>query len=106
VDFGCGSGSLLDSLLDYPTSLERIVGVDISTKAFTRATKTLHTKLSNNATVLVQSSHLKSALLLDGARSDTAIGATTEHKKFLPEYVYDHGEDATSQSRKANLDER
>ncbi|GJS87871.1 small RNA 2'-O-methyltransferase [Tanacetum coccineum] len=67
VDFGCGSGSLLDSLLHYPTSLERIVGVDISTKALTRAAKTLHTKLSNNATVPVQSSHLKSALILDGS---------------------------------------
>nr|GEZ69257.1 small RNA 2'-O-methyltransferase [Tanacetum cinerariifolium] len=39
VDFGCGSRSLLDSLLDYPTSLEIIVGVDISTKALTRAAK-------------------------------------------------------------------
>lgn len=67
VDFGCGSGSLLDSLLDYPTSLERIVGVDISTKALARAAKSLHTKLSNNATVPVQSSHIKSALLLDGS---------------------------------------
>ncbi|GAA0141765.1 hypothetical protein LIER_42676 [Lithospermum erythrorhizon] len=37
VDFGCGSGSLLDSLLDYPTTLEKIVGVDISQKSLTRA---------------------------------------------------------------------
>ncbi|KAJ0928136.1 putative 3'-RNA ribose 2'-O-methyltransferase, Hen1 [Helianthus annuus] len=34
VDFGCSSGSLLDSLLDYPTSLERIIGVDMSVKAY------------------------------------------------------------------------
>ncbi|OAY71500.1 Small RNA 2'-O-methyltransferase, partial [Ananas comosus] len=32
VDFGCGSGSLLDSLLEHTTSLEKIVGVDISRK--------------------------------------------------------------------------
>ncbi|KAD3069013.1 hypothetical protein R6Q59_016995 [Mikania micrantha] len=67
VDFGCGSGSLLDSLLDYPTSLERIIGVDISIKALARAAKTLHSKLSNNSNNPVQSSGLKSALLLDGS---------------------------------------
>lgn len=39
VDFGCGSGSLLDSLLDYPTSLEKIVGIDISQKSLSRAAK-------------------------------------------------------------------
>uniref|UniRef100_A0A2P2PIZ8 Small RNA 2'-O-methyltransferase n=1 Tax=Rhizophora mucronata TaxID=61149 RepID=A0A2P2PIZ8_RHIMU len=39
VDFGCGSGSLLDSLLNYPTSLETIVGVDISQKGLSRAAK-------------------------------------------------------------------
>lgn len=39
VDFGCGSGSLLDSLLDHATSLEKIVGVDISRKGLTRAAK-------------------------------------------------------------------
>lgn len=67
VDFGCGSGSLLDSLLDYPTSLERIVGVDISTKALARAAKTLNSKLSNNSATQVGSSGIKSALLLDGS---------------------------------------
>ncbi|KAG8365669.1 hypothetical protein BUALT_Bualt18G0130400 [Buddleja alternifolia] len=41
VDFGCGSGSLLDSLLLYPTSLEKIVGVDISLKALARAAKVI-----------------------------------------------------------------
>lgn len=39
VDFGCGSGSLLDSLLNYQTSLEKIVGVDISQKSLSRAAK-------------------------------------------------------------------
>lgn len=39
VDFGCGSGSLLDSLLNYQTSLEKIVGVDISHKSLIRAAK-------------------------------------------------------------------
>ncbi|VAH30476.1 unnamed protein product [Triticum turgidum subsp. durum] len=39
VDFGCGSGSLLDSLLEHPTTLEKIVGVDISRKGLTRAAK-------------------------------------------------------------------
>lgn len=39
VDFGCGSGSLLDSLLLYPTSLEKIVGVDISKRSLARAAK-------------------------------------------------------------------
>ncbi|XP_074570629.1 small RNA 2'-O-methyltransferase isoform X2 [Curcuma longa] len=49
VDFGCGSGSLLDSLLDHATSLEKIVGVDISRKGLTRAAKILHQKLSQNS---------------------------------------------------------
>ncbi|OAY65047.1 Small RNA 2'-O-methyltransferase [Ananas comosus] len=39
VDFGCGSGSLLDSLMEHTTSLEKIVGVDISRKSLTRAAK-------------------------------------------------------------------
>lgn len=39
VDFGCGSGSLLESLLDYATGLEKIVGVDISVKSLGRAAK-------------------------------------------------------------------
>lgn len=39
VDLGCGSGSLLDSLLDYPSSLERIAGVDLSHKGLARAAK-------------------------------------------------------------------
>lgn len=39
ADFGCGSGSLLDSLLDYPTTLQTIIGVDISPKGLARAAK-------------------------------------------------------------------
>lgn len=45
VDFGCGSGSLLDSLLEHTTSLEKIVGVDISRKSLTRAAKVMHIKI-------------------------------------------------------------
>lgn len=39
VDFGCGSGSLLESLLEFPTSLEKIVGVDLSRKSLAHAAK-------------------------------------------------------------------
>ncbi|KAK3016002.1 hypothetical protein RJ639_007031 [Escallonia herrerae] len=67
VDFGCGSGSLLDSLLDYSTSLEKIVGVDISQKALTRAAKILHSKLSPNSDTLMANNRLKSALLYEGS---------------------------------------
>ncbi|KAJ6887410.1 hypothetical protein NC651_027669 [Populus alba x Populus x berolinensis] len=62
VDFGCGAGSLLDSLLDYPTSLEKIVGVDISQKSLGRAAKVLHAKLSSKSDAGV-----KSAILYDGS---------------------------------------
>ncbi|CAI0545522.1 unnamed protein product, partial [Linum tenue] len=62
VDFGCGSGSLLDSLLDYPISLETIVGVDISRKSLSRAAKILHSKLAANTDIAV-----KSAILYDGS---------------------------------------
>ncbi|KAM0072117.1 putative la-type HTH domain, methyltransferase type 12, HEN1, double-stranded RNA binding domain 2 [Helianthus debilis subsp. tardiflorus] len=92
VDFGCGSGSLLDSLLDYPTSLESIIGVDISVKALARAAKTLHSKLSTNSTNPVQSSRLKSALLLDGSITtfdsrlyDCDIGTCLEVIEHMPE---------------------
>ncbi|XP_068655378.1 small RNA 2'-O-methyltransferase [Aristolochia californica] len=63
VDFGCGSGSLLDSLLDHPTSLEKIVGVDISQKGLCRAAKMLHSKLSVNSTV-------RTAVLYEGSITD------------------------------------
>lgn len=45
IDFGCGSGSLLDQLIDYTTSLETVVGVDISRKGLVRAAKVLNSKL-------------------------------------------------------------
>ncbi|KAL7102584.1 hypothetical protein ACP275_08G128900 [Erythranthe tilingii] len=64
VDFGCGSGSLLDSLLSYPTSLEKIVGVDISLRALTKAAKLLHTKLNK---LSESSSKIKYAVLYDGS---------------------------------------
>ncbi|XP_034897464.1 small RNA 2'-O-methyltransferase isoform X3 [Populus alba] len=62
VDFGCGSGSLLDSLLDYPTSLEKIVGADLSKKSLSRAAKILHAKLSAKS-----DTGIKSAILYDGS---------------------------------------
>ncbi|XP_012572398.1 small RNA 2'-O-methyltransferase-like [Cicer arietinum] len=46
LDFGCGSGSLLEALLNYTTSLEKIAGVDISQKGLTRAAKVTCTFLS------------------------------------------------------------
>ncbi|KAJ4702952.1 Small RNA 2'-O-methyltransferase-like [Melia azedarach] len=67
VDFGCGSGSLLDSLLDYPTSLEKIVGVDISQKSLSRAAKVLHSKLSKKLDAVVPCTKVKSAVLYDGS---------------------------------------
>ncbi|OAY47297.1 small RNA 2'-O-methyltransferase isoform X1 [Manihot esculenta] len=65
VDFGCGSGSLLDSLLDYPTSLEKIVGIDISQKSLSRAAKILHSKLS-----MKSDTGIKSAVIYDGSITD------------------------------------
>ncbi|XP_042520731.1 small RNA 2'-O-methyltransferase isoform X2 [Macadamia integrifolia] len=67
VDFGCGSGSLLDSLLDISTSLEKMVGVDISRKSLSRAAKALHSKLSENSDPAKSSIGIKSALLYDGS---------------------------------------
>ncbi|KAK4796414.1 hypothetical protein SAY86_028740 [Trapa natans] len=61
IDFGCGSGSLLDSLLDYATGLEKIVGVDISVKSLIHAAKVLHSKLSKD------SGTIRSAVLYDGS---------------------------------------
>lgn len=61
VDFGCGSGSLLDSLMSYPTSLEKIVGVDLSQRGLAKAAKLLHTKLNS-----LPDSKIKSAVLYDG----------------------------------------
>ncbi|KAF7015857.1 unnamed protein product [Triticum aestivum] len=67
VDFGCGSGSLLDSLLEHPTTLEKIVGVDISRKGLTRAAKSLHQKLSKK--LLLQTS-VPTAVLYHGSVTD------------------------------------
>lgn len=39
VDLGCGSGSLLEVLLEEPNTLEYIAGVDTSQKALIRAAK-------------------------------------------------------------------
>ncbi|KAF8114981.1 hypothetical protein N665_0030s0030 [Sinapis alba] len=61
VDFGCGSGSLLESLLDFPTSLHTIFGVDISQKRLARAAKMLHAKVNKGAC------NLKSITLYDGS---------------------------------------
>ncbi|XP_058100049.1 small RNA 2'-O-methyltransferase isoform X2 [Magnolia sinica] len=70
VDFGCGSGSLLDSLLEHPTALEKIVGVDISWKSLCRAAKILHSKLSMDSDPKVQSKRISSAILYDGSITD------------------------------------
>ncbi|KAF3332305.1 small RNA 2'-O-methyltransferase-like isoform X1 [Carex littledalei] len=67
VDFGCGSGSLLDSLLDHNTCLEKLVGVDISVRSLTRAAKVLHQKLSKNCPMRAC---LRSAVLYDGSIMD------------------------------------
>ncbi|KAL3833726.1 hypothetical protein ACJIZ3_008462 [Penstemon smallii] len=67
VDFGCGSGSLLDSLLLYPTSLEKIVGVDISQRSLARAAKSLHSKLNRLVDTKDPSCKIKVAVLFDGS---------------------------------------
>lgn len=64
VDFGCGSGSLLDSLLDHSTTLEKVAGVDISRKSLIRAAKILHTKLSASPS---RQKNIRSAILYDGS---------------------------------------
>lgn len=67
VDFGCGSGSLLESLLDYPTSLRKIVGVDLSLKSLSRAAKVLHSKLSKSLDGDVPCRGIESATLYYGS---------------------------------------
>ncbi|KAL6983228.1 hypothetical protein U1Q18_016619 [Sarracenia purpurea var. burkii] len=67
VDFGCGSGSLLESLLESPNSLENIVGVDISQKSLAHAAKVLHSKLSASFDTPSSTTNIKSALLYDGS---------------------------------------
>jgi trans-aconitate methyltransferase len=39
VDLGCGSGSLLEAILEQPLGLEHIAGVDTSHKGLIRAAK-------------------------------------------------------------------
>ncbi|XP_077243893.1 small RNA 2'-O-methyltransferase-like isoform X2 [Tasmannia lanceolata] len=70
VDFGCGSGSLLDSLLELPTALEKIVGVDLSRKSLCRAAKILHPKLSMSSDPTAQGLGIRSAVLYDGSITD------------------------------------
>lgn len=67
VDFGCGSGSLLDSLLEFRTSLEKIVGVDISQRSLTRAAKILHLKLNKNPDLELPCKGIKFASLYEGS---------------------------------------
>lgn len=67
VDFGCGSGSLLDSLLDHTTTLEKVAGIDISRKSLIRAAKILHLKLSANPS---EQKSIRSAILCDGSITD------------------------------------
>ncbi|GAB4840701.1 hypothetical protein Ancab_021468 [Ancistrocladus abbreviatus] len=66
IDFGCGAGSLLDSLIDCPTTLEKIVGVDISQKGLIRAAKILHSKLVKSQDVGPMYG-VKQALLYEGS---------------------------------------
>ncbi|KAH6796424.1 hypothetical protein C2S51_037410 [Perilla frutescens var. frutescens] len=66
VDFGCGSGSLLDSLMSYPTSLEKIVGVDLSQGGLAKAAKLLHLKLNSLSDSDAPNSKIKHAVLYDG----------------------------------------
>lgn len=58
VEFGCGSGSLLESLLEVPTSLQTIVGVDISQKALDRAAKVCEITQQYRLMSLMQSNNL------------------------------------------------
>ncbi|KAH7352198.1 hypothetical protein KP509_19G034000 [Ceratopteris richardii] len=69
VDFGCGSGSLLDVVVDQITHLECIAGVDISLKSLLRAAKSLYTKvvLQKNGDEDNYSSKLKKIVLYEGS---------------------------------------
>ncbi|CAA7394053.1 unnamed protein product [Spirodela intermedia] len=68
VDFGCGSGSLLDSLMEHQTTLEKVVGVDVSTRGLCRAAKILHAKLAKEDSPV--GSSIKSAVLYGGSITD------------------------------------
>ncbi|KAK7399754.1 hypothetical protein VNO78_10943 [Psophocarpus tetragonolobus] len=67
IDFGCGSGSLLEALLNYPTSLEKMAGVDISQKGLSRAAKVLNSKLVTNSDTGGQWTSIKSVILYEGS---------------------------------------
>ncbi|KAJ1389712.1 S-adenosyl-L-methionine-dependent methyltransferase [Sesbania bispinosa] len=67
LDFGCGSGSLLEALLNYATSLEKIAGIDISQKGLARAAKVLNSKLVTNSDSGVQWRNIKSVILYEGS---------------------------------------
>ncbi|KAJ7565456.1 hypothetical protein O6H91_02G061700 [Diphasiastrum complanatum] len=45
VDLGCGSGSLLEAIVEQSTDLVHVAGVDISQRSIIRAAKALQTKL-------------------------------------------------------------
>ncbi|XP_057972715.1 small RNA 2'-O-methyltransferase-like [Malania oleifera] len=87
IDFGCGSGSLLGSLLDYPTALEKIVGVDISQKSLIRAAKILHSKLSSDSDAELPNTRIGSAFLYERSITDVDsrfdIGTCLEVLGFL-----------------------
>ncbi|CAM6105309.1 unnamed protein product [Calypogeia fissa] len=48
IDLGCGSGSLMEQLLEEQTGLVELVGLDISPKGLVRAAKVLSTKLTED----------------------------------------------------------
>lgn len=66
IDFGCGSGSLLEALVDTPSSLERIVGIDVSQKGLIRAARVLNSKLEK-LEALMPISKIKVATLYEGS---------------------------------------
>ncbi|KAL2343697.1 hypothetical protein Fmac_004982 [Flemingia macrophylla] len=67
IDFGCGSGSLLEALLNYPTCLEKMAGVDISPKGLSRAAKILNSKLVTKSDAGEQWTSIKSVILYEGS---------------------------------------
>ncbi|KAL0727414.1 hypothetical protein Bca4012_023507 [Brassica carinata] len=86
ADFGCGSGSLLDSLLDYPTTLQTIIGVDISPKGLARAAKMLHVKLNKEAcNVNTATLYDGSILEFDSRLHDIDIGTCLEVIEHMEE---------------------
>ncbi|KAL9224853.1 hypothetical protein vseg_000848 [Gypsophila vaccaria] len=70
IDFGCGSGSLLesllDSLVDAPSSLQKIVGIDLSHKGLIRAAKVINSKLEK-LKAAVPTLPIESVILYEGS---------------------------------------